>query len=176
MGGQVVANNVNAPGWAAAGFTNLTAGSDGRVRGETKQAGAFSFTRVYFAGHVAAFYEPEGTLAVFERAITGRDVATGLAPMKAAVAGANVVMTTGRAVAGMFREGKSTIQMKVTPAGSVYDTTTHMPKAGTDGTRIAASKQQVVGLHPMAGVTVKNMKKLMVQEHLQRKREANGGA
>lgn len=171
LGGQVVADNVNAPGWARAGFVNMTAGSDGAVRGETKQAGAFSFTRVFFAGHVAAFYEPAGALAVFERAITGRDVATGLTPATGAAAN---VTTAGRAAAGLFREGPGTIQTKVTPPGAVYNTLTHLPEAGTNGTRLLSSKAQVVDLHPMAGVTVKNMKKMMVQERLRRRREAGG--
>lgn len=180
VGGQVVADNVGAPGWARAGFVNLTAGGGGGadasvVRGETKQAGGFSFTRLFFAGHVAAFYEPAGALAVFERAISGRDVATGLAP--AATNGTTAAAgAVARPAAGLFREGAGTIRMQVTPPGSVYNTRTHLPETGTSGDRLLlASKEQVVDLHPMAGVTVKNMKKAMAQqEHLRRKREAGG--
>lgn len=178
VGGQVVADNVGAPGWGSAGFVNMTAGGDGVVRGETKQAGGFSFTRVFFAGHVAAFYEPAGALAVFERAITGRDVATGLAPATAAGAMNGTAVAGGRPTAGLFREGASTIRMQVSPPGSVYNTRTHLPETagGASGNRLLSSKEQVVDLHPMAGVTVKNIKKAMVQEHLRRRREAGGGS
>jgi len=52
-------------------------GGEKKVKGFTRQAGNFSFTRMFQAGHEIPAYQPEASLAVFERAMGGRDVATG---------------------------------------------------------------------------------------------------
>lgn len=54
IGGEAVAKLVAAPGFENAGYANLTT-SDGRVHGQVKQAGGFSFTRIYEAGHEVPF-------------------------------------------------------------------------------------------------------------------------
>lgn len=46
LGGEVIANEINAPGFDKAGYQNLTT-SDGIVHGQVKQSGAFSFVRIY---------------------------------------------------------------------------------------------------------------------------------
>lgn len=76
LGGEAVASEIAAPGYASAGYTNLIT-SDGITHGQVKQAGKFSFTRVYYSGHEVPFYQPLASLEMFERFIGGRDVATG---------------------------------------------------------------------------------------------------
>jgi hypothetical protein len=49
LGGQVVAQEIGASGFDLAGYTNLTT-SDGIVHGQVKQAGSFSFVRIYESG------------------------------------------------------------------------------------------------------------------------------
>ncbi|RDW88375.1 carboxypeptidase S1 [Coleophoma cylindrospora] len=165
IGGQVVANNVNAPGWTQAGFVNLTT-TDGVVRGQTRQADGFSFTRVYFAGHEAPFYQPEATLQMFERAISGMDIATGKMPM---ALGKNV--TTQGTQSSTFMEGPGTIQTTVTPAGSTYNTTTHAPNvapAQKAKSRFVVS-EELVPPPTKVRVTHKKFKKLLVEERRARK-------
>jgi len=62
--------------FARAGYAALTM-PGGEVKGMTRQLGNFSFTRVFQAGHEIPAYQPEAALVVFERAMSGRDVATG---------------------------------------------------------------------------------------------------
>lgn len=50
---------------------------DGKRYGDTREYGNFSFTRVFDAGHMVPFYQPEASLAMFNRIIRGLDVATG---------------------------------------------------------------------------------------------------
>ena len=50
---------------------------DGKRYGDTREYGNFSFTRVFDAGHAVPFYQPEASLAMFNRTIHGVDVATG---------------------------------------------------------------------------------------------------
>lgn len=50
LGGEAVANEVKALGYARAGYTNIET-SDGIVHGQVKQAGKFSFSRIYESGH-----------------------------------------------------------------------------------------------------------------------------
>ena len=45
--------------------------------GQVKQYGNFSFARVYQAGHMVPAYQPEASLAIFERAVFNKDIATG---------------------------------------------------------------------------------------------------
>lgn len=45
--------------------------------GFVRQYGNFSFSRVFEAGHSVAAYQPETVFRIFERAIFGKDIATG---------------------------------------------------------------------------------------------------
>lgn len=101
MGGEVIAANVGAAGWASAGYANVTT-SDGAVRGQVKQAGNFSFTRVYDSGHKVPYYQPLLALELLGRVIDGRDVATGSVAVDAAY------LTEGEAQS-TYREGNSTV-------------------------------------------------------------------
>ncbi|KAG8168792.1 hypothetical protein KVR01_001541 [Diaporthe batatas] len=59
-----------------AGYAPITTNSSYQG-GLVRQFKNFSFSRVFEAGHVAGAYQPETILRIFERAITGKDVATG---------------------------------------------------------------------------------------------------
>lgn len=59
----------------AAGYTPFLV--DGVEYGETREYGNFSFTRIYEAGHEVPYYQPIASLAFFERALNGLDIATG---------------------------------------------------------------------------------------------------
>ena len=66
------------------------------------------------------FYKPEISLAIFERAIAGLDIATGL-----------IKVTRGYRTVGPptsnYREGNATIQFEVLSNNSTYNTTTNKP-------------------------------------------------
>lgn len=76
MGGEEVARQINAPGWTAAGYQNVTTPDDA-VHGVAKQSGLYSFVRVYDSGHQVPFYKPRAALEIFERMLKGQDIATG---------------------------------------------------------------------------------------------------
>ena len=50
LGGQAVAYEIAAPGFDCAGFINISTVDD-VVHGQVKQAGKFSFVRIYESGH-----------------------------------------------------------------------------------------------------------------------------
>ena len=54
LGGEVVSNEVGQPGFATAGYVNIST-SDDIVHGQVKQSGAFSFARIYESGHEVPF-------------------------------------------------------------------------------------------------------------------------
>jgi carboxypeptidase C (cathepsin A) len=169
IGAAAVADNVNAPGFRAAGLVNMSALRNGQVPGETRQADNFSFTRLFFAGHFSAFHQPEAALSIFARAVAGLDIATGTVPM---TAGRNV--TTKGALVSTFREGTSTVQTQAVPAGAIYNTDTHVPQlqagqaAASASGKVAAEQQaDAMPLHPLAGMTTKMFKKMMVEQRLQ---------
>ncbi|GKT44242.1 carboxypeptidase S1 B [Colletotrichum spaethianum] len=165
IGAQIVAANVGAANWATAGFVNLSANSDGQIPGEVKQADGFSFTRLYFAGHFSAFNQPEATLRIQSHVIKGVDVATGKMPM---AFGMNI--TTRGPLESTFKEGPATVQTKVVPKGAVYDPHTHLPvlpghsvaaDGGTTSVKIDVARDSPP--HPLAGFTVKNIRKMLRQ-------------
>ncbi|KAI9817502.1 MAG: hypothetical protein M1827_001112 [Pycnora praestabilis] len=123
LGGEVVSNEIGAPGFSSAGYTNITT-PDGVVHGQVKQSAAFSFVRVYESGHEVPFYQPVVALAIFERAIGGLDIATG-----------TVNTTSGYLTVGTptstYHEGNSTIQFEVVNATATYNTTTNEPNPPT---------------------------------------------
>lgn len=66
----------DASSFRSAGYAPITTNSSYQG-GLVRQFKNFSFSRVFEAGHLADAYQPETTLRIFERAIFGRDVATG---------------------------------------------------------------------------------------------------
>ena len=123
LGGEVVSNEVQAPGFASAGYTNMQT-SDGIVHGQVKQSGKFSFVRIYYSGHEVPFYQPLAALEMFERAIQGKDIATGT---RVAVASYKTVGTSK----SVFHEGNRTVQFQVLPITAIYNTTTNAPNNST---------------------------------------------
>lgn len=59
-----------------AGYTAI-ATNESYTGGLVRQHGNVSFSRVFEAGHSVAAYQPETVYRIFERAVNGRDVATG---------------------------------------------------------------------------------------------------
>lgn len=76
IGGEAIASLIDADGFTKAGYENVTT-SDGTVHGVAKQAGKYSFVRIYDSGHQVPFYKPKAALAVFERMLKQVDIATG---------------------------------------------------------------------------------------------------
>jgi hypothetical protein len=101
------------------GYTNITT-SDGIVHGQVKQAGKFSFIRIYESGHEVPFYQPVVALEMFERAVAGLDIATG----KTEVGAGYLTVGTAKST---YREGNGTIQTVPVPISATYNTTTNMP-------------------------------------------------
>jgi hypothetical protein len=61
--GQAVAEEVAAAGFDDAGFVNIST-TDNIVHGQVKQAGKFSFVRIYESGHEVPFYQPLAALSI----------------------------------------------------------------------------------------------------------------
>ena len=127
LGTQAVAALIAAPGFSTAGYVNV-ATPDSVVHGQVKQSAHFSYVRVYESGHEVPFYQPVIALSIFERAIEGKDIATG-----------KVVVTSGYKTLGpsesTYREGNATIQFAVLPADATYNTTTNAPNPPGKRTR-----------------------------------------
>lgn len=119
LGGQVVADEIDAPGYEKAGFVNITT-SDGQVHGQVRQSGLYSFVRIYEAGHEVPFYQPLASLEMFERAISRKDLATGKKHIT------NSYKTKGTPTSD-YREGNSTVVFKVLPSDATYNTTLNGP-------------------------------------------------
>ena len=118
-GGEISANNVNATGFADAGYVNITS-SDGIVHGQVKQAGSFAFVRIYEAGHAAPYYQPLVSLEMFERALNGTDLATGTQVVTSSYLSVGTPDTT-------YREGNGTVQWTVLPINATYNIDTNEP-------------------------------------------------
>lgn len=118
LGGQVVADEIAAPGYSDAGFVNITT-SDGIVHGQVRQSGLFSFVRIYESGHEVPFYQPLAALTLFERALDQKDIATG----KKSIHGYKSKGTPTTT----YREGNGTIQMDVLPSNASYNTALNGP-------------------------------------------------
>ncbi len=119
VGGELVAEGVGAPGFSQAGYAKINT-NDGVTHGEVKQAGGFSFVRVYEAGHKAPFYQPLLMFEVFNRAINGLDIETGK------VEAGPSYRTCGPAKS-LYREGNSTVQFDDVSANLTYDVNTNQP-------------------------------------------------
>lgn len=123
LGGQVVADHVGAPGYASAGFTNIST-ADGVVHGQVKQAGSFAFVRIYESGHEVPFFQPLVALDLLNRTINRVDIATGKTKVDPAY------LTKGSKLS-TFHEGNKTVQFDVVPVDAVYNTTTNGPNNST---------------------------------------------
>lgn len=115
----MVANEVNAPGFSKAGYTNFTS-SDNVTHGQVKQSGKFSFVRVYESGHEVPFYQPVLSLDMFSRAIGGKDIATGRRSVRGGY-------TTSGSAKSTYREGNSTVQFEAVDVNATYNVTTNEP-------------------------------------------------
>lgn len=83
------------------------------MHGQVKAAGKFSFVRIYESGHEVPFYQGLTALEMFERAVYGKDIATGKKTP-------NHGYFTEGSKKSEFREGNSTIQFEVLPANATY--------------------------------------------------------
>ncbi|KAH7031457.1 carboxypeptidase S1 [Microdochium trichocladiopsis] len=119
LGGEVVADKVGAPGFAGAGYVDVVT-SDGVMHAQTKQAGSFSFTRVFLAGHEVPFYQPLTAFEMFARVIGAKDVATGRVDVDPAYRTIGPAKST-------YREGNATVQWEVVPENATYDVVTGQP-------------------------------------------------
>ncbi|CAO2655634.1 Nn.00g044370.m01.CDS01 [Neocucurbitaria sp. VM-36] len=119
LGGQVVADKINATGYSEAGFVNIST-SDGIVHGQVKQSGLFSFLRIYESGHEVPFYQPLASLEIFERALKQVDIATGKEDIT------EDYLTEGTPTS-TYREGNATVQLEVTPKNATYNTALNAP-------------------------------------------------
>ena len=84
FGGQAVSLQVNythSAEFRAAGYQPFMV--NGKEMGEVRQYGNFSFLRVYEAGHEVPFYQPEASLAFFNRTISNLTIADGTAMLTA---------------------------------------------------------------------------------------------
>ena len=121
IGNLVVADEVGAAGWGNAGFANMST-SDDMMHGEVKQSNNFVFARIFEAGHEVPFYQPLAAIELFERAIMGMDIATGMQSVSKGCG----YMTSGPPEPA-YIEGNETVQFKVLPSNSTYNTTTDEP-------------------------------------------------
>ena len=120
-GGYAVAEEIGFAGFNQAGFANISS-SDGGVYGQVKQAGNFSFVRIYESGHEVPFYQPGVALEMFERVIKGMDIETGNMTVTPKYRSKGSELST-------YREGNGTVQYFVVGADEpvVYDTQTGLP-------------------------------------------------
>ncbi|KAJ5765787.1 Peptidase S10 serine carboxypeptidase [Penicillium odoratum] len=121
LGGQVIAKEINAPGYEEAGFVNLTT-SDGIVHGQVRQSDLYTFIRIYESGHEVPFYQPLAALSFFERGISRKDIATGKKKMRQHGGYRTVGTPTSD-----YREGNSTIVFKDLSSDATYNTTLNGP-------------------------------------------------
>lgn len=121
LGGQVVAEEIDAPGYDKAGFVNISS-SDGVVHGQVRQSGLYSFVRIYESGHEVPFYQPLASLEMFERTLSRKDLATGEKNITPSY------RTKGTPTSD-YREGNSTIVFQVLDSDATYNTTLNGPNA-----------------------------------------------
>ncbi|KAA8646929.1 uncharacterized protein ATNIH1004_005604 [Aspergillus tanneri] len=60
-----------------AGYVDVTGDQFTAPKGQVRQHGKFSFTRVYQSGHMVPAYEPEAAYEILRRVMANKDVATG---------------------------------------------------------------------------------------------------
>ncbi|KAF2663403.1 alpha/beta-hydrolase [Microthyrium microscopicum] len=119
LGGEAVAEEICAPGFDDAGYTDIKT-SDGISHGQVKQAANFAFLRIYESGHEVPFYQPLAALTMLWRVLNGKDVATG----KTAISDSYITVGTPKST---YREGNATVQFGLVPTNATYNTTTNEP-------------------------------------------------
>ncbi|KAK5120178.1 hypothetical protein LTR85_006659 [Meristemomyces frigidus] len=135
LGGQVVSENVEAPGFGTAGYTNVST-SDGVVHGQVKQSENFAFVRVYESGHEVPFYQPVIALEMFKRAICGQDIAEGKESIWHGYKSVGTAEST-------YRQGNATVQFEVLDTDATYNTTTNAPNASNSTTNSTSTKRSL---------------------------------
>lgn len=148
LGGQVVADRINATGYHGAGFTNIST-SDNIVHGQVKQSGLFSFVRIYESGHEVPFYQPLAALEMFERALNRVDIATGEDNCTADY------ITVGSKYS-TYREGNATIQLEVVPSNATYNTALNGPDPTPTWAVSAPSQQSMAKKRGVLGRPLKS--------------------
>ncbi|KAF1998324.1 carboxypeptidase S1 [Amniculicola lignicola CBS 123094] len=136
LGGQVVADEISAPGYCDAGFVNIST-SDSIVHGQVKQSGLFSFVRIYESGHEVPFYQPLAALEIFSRALQQVDIATG----KKKVTGKYKTVGTPTST---YREGNATVNDEV-PKNATYNTRLNGPDPTPTWAPVSLAKREVLG-------------------------------
>ncbi|KAJ9501224.1 hypothetical protein H2202_003018 [Exophiala xenobiotica] len=79
LGGEALSLAINSSiksNFHNAGYTNITT-KGGHFAGTVRQFGNLSFSRVFSAGHQVPYYQPEAAFAIFNRTMSGVDIATG---------------------------------------------------------------------------------------------------
>lgn len=114
-----MADLINADGYCDAGFSNIST-SDSIVHGQVKQAGLFSFVRIYESGHEVPFYQPLASLEMFERSLKQVDIASGKDKISADYRTVGTPTST-------YREGNGTIQLEVLASNATYNTALNAP-------------------------------------------------
>ncbi|KAK4506344.1 hypothetical protein PRZ48_000074 [Zasmidium cellare] len=85
LGGEAISlalNWTNSTAFHTAGYENILTNTS-YIGGTVRQSGPLSFSRVYQTGHGIAGLQPETAFRIIERAMAGRDVATGTRPIYA---------------------------------------------------------------------------------------------
>ncbi|CAK4028829.1 serine carboxypeptidase [Lecanosticta acicola] len=134
IGGEEVASLIAAPGFANAGYENMTSSATGSgsstttetVHGVVKQAGKYSFVRIYDSGHQVPFYKPQAALDLFTRMLQGVDIATGHTNVTNAYRSVGTAKST-------YRNDNATIQTTVLDASCTYNTVTDLPECPSSG-------------------------------------------
>ena len=118
MGGEAVADALDIDGYDKAGYVDIQS-SDRVVHGQVKQAGLFSFVRVYESGHMVPIFQPLLSLEMLQRVSLGLDIATGNKHQRDSF--------TKGLLRSSFREGNGTVQWKAVPENATYNVTTNKP-------------------------------------------------
>lgn len=85
-------NYTHSKEFAAAGYQPFVWGSE--QYGEVREYGNFSFTRIYEAGHEVPYYQPAAALAMFDRMLSGVDIAQGKEKVTAELSSSGPANTT----------------------------------------------------------------------------------
>ncbi|KAA8646840.1 hypothetical protein EYZ11_009545 [Aspergillus tanneri] len=74
---SLAVNHRHSNRFKAAGYANIQTDSSQSVKGQVRQHGGFSFSRIFHAGHMVPSYQPVTAYEIFHRAMFRKDIATG---------------------------------------------------------------------------------------------------